>query len=128
MPHLEYFLVCESVSVDQETNQISLFNVLEGAQGRSFPVHIIKLAAVSAWNREPGEEDTDHQVVLRVQVPGEEQVRDMRVNIRLSQPRHRVIHRIENIRINQPGDLIFKILINEETRAHHVITISEVRS
>ncbi len=29
MPKLEYFLICESVSVDQDTNRLSLFNVLE---------------------------------------------------------------------------------------------------
>lgn len=29
MPKLEYLLVCESVSVDRETNRISLFNVIE---------------------------------------------------------------------------------------------------
>ena len=32
MPRLEYFIVCESISTDQETNRVSLFNVLEDLQ------------------------------------------------------------------------------------------------
>lgn len=128
MARLEYFLVCESVSIDQETNKISLFNVLEGAQGKSFPVIIPTIAAVSAWNRQSGDEDTDYQIILRMQLPGEVEKKDFRTNIRLDQQRHRVIQRIENIQINQPGELIFEVLINEVSSAHHVITISEIRN
>ena len=29
MAKLEFFLVCESVSTDRETNRVSLFNVIE---------------------------------------------------------------------------------------------------
>ena len=32
MPKLEYFLICESMSTDQETSRVSLFNVLDDLQ------------------------------------------------------------------------------------------------
>jgi hypothetical protein len=32
MAKLEYFLICESMSTDRETNRVSLFNVLEDLQ------------------------------------------------------------------------------------------------
>ena len=73
MPNLEYFLICESLSTDRETNRVSLFNVLEelqvlgkeetSAQPVPFPRQLV---AVSCWNREPGDENQDYQATLKI--------------------------------------------------------------
>ena len=47
MAELEYFLVAESVSVDQLTNRISLFNVVEQVAASKFPVTIPQIVAVA---------------------------------------------------------------------------------
>lgn len=81
MPKLEYFLISESVSVDRETNRISVFNVIEdfhltgihlatqqpgiesaelppnSAEGKSRLQGIISgFVAVACFNREEGDE------------------------------------------------------------------------
>ena len=68
MPRLEYFLVAESISVDRETNQLSVFNVLDDLE-LSLPTQIPQLVALSSWNIEPHERDQDLQVMLRILLP-----------------------------------------------------------
>ena len=70
MPKLEYFLVSESVSVDQLTNRTSLFNILEEVRANKFPAVIPQVVVTSAWNREIGDEDIDYQVKVRISLPG----------------------------------------------------------
>ena len=78
MPTLEYFLICESMSTDQETNRVSLFNVLEDLQVRMADtshkqqVPVAQLVAVACFNRELGDEDQDFQATLRIHAPGQE--------------------------------------------------------
>ncbi len=55
MPKLEYFLVAESVSVDQQTNRISFFNVVEQVNVPVFPFTIPQIVAVASWNTEEGD-------------------------------------------------------------------------
>ena len=77
MPKLEYFLLCESISVDQETNRVSLFNVLEDLHlaklpknGDSKPAFILnQFVAVAVFNREPEDGDQDFEACLKYNLP-----------------------------------------------------------
>jgi hypothetical protein len=73
MPQLEYFLIAESISVDQSTNRVSLFNVLEEIQCAPLPAGtpaipgrtgIPQLVAVSSWNLSPEDQGREFQVSL----------------------------------------------------------------
>ncbi len=125
MARLEYFLVCEGVSVDRQTNRISLFNVLEQVSVMRFPIPLPQVVAISAWNRETSDEGIEHQMTLRIHAPGVEQPSEYRVNVRLENERHRVMHQMQNIQITQPGELRFEILANGEHKAEHLVTIIE---
>ncbi len=47
MPDLEYFVVCESVAIDRESNRISMFHVIEDVnlhrviEGEEVPVGLV---------------------------------------------------------------------------------------
>ena len=125
MPKLEYFIVSEGVSVDRQTNRVSLFNVLEEAHLDRFPAAIPQVVVTSAWNREPLDEDVDYQVQLRIYAPGEESHREFTTNIRIETDRHRVLQRIVNLQVSQPGELKFEVLINGQHAASHVVTIHQ---
>jgi hypothetical protein len=125
MPKLEYFVVCESVSVDRETNRISLFNVVEdlrpvrnGETGH--PVH--QFVAVSAWNREPGDEGKDFQAIVRIQPP-DDQSKDFSINFQMERPRQRLILRLLGVAAGRPGNLRFELLLNSQHFASHTVTI-----
>ena len=125
MPKLEYFLVSESVSVDQLTNRTSLFNILEEVRANKFPAVIPQVVVTSAWNREIGDEDIDYQVKIRISLPGEEEPKDFSMNFKVESNRHRLFQGFEHLQIQQPGELKFEVFINDEYIASHTVSVQK---
>ena len=137
MPKLEYFLVCESVSIDRETNRISLFNVIEdihrvkpGAQISSPLLH--NLVAVSCWNKVEGDDDTDFQATLRIHQPPKEdgedsEPKDLPHNFRMQSRRQRLLMRLATpvLPPAHDGKLRLELLLNGNHVAEHEIGIIE---
>lgn len=129
MPRLEFFVVAESVVVDQVTNEASVFNIYEEIRSEGFPLLIHKCAAISLWLSEPGDEDKDCQAVLRIILPGEE-AKDFPTNFKFTAEtrRHRVTQRIYGLPVSREGDLRFELLLNGRHAAEHLVTIRKVAS
>lgn len=134
MPRLEYFLVCESTSIDVETNRISLFNVIEelhlapqGAPARQPAIPVSQCVAVACWNQEPDDEEQDYQETVRICPPGQGQNRDFHVNFSMQGQgrRHRVTLRLQGIPQLEPGELRFELLLNGDYVASHTIDIHQ---
>ena len=123
---LEFFAVAESVSVDQNTNKVSLFEILESVpfNPQSESNEIRKCVAVSLWRAEDGDEGLDFQVILRMFRPGEEPS-EFATNFSLSGARHRIYTTIVGLPLNAPGELRFEILLNGQHAAEHVVTVLE---
>ena len=137
MPKLEYFLVCESVSVDRETNRISLFNVIEDIHRVkpgteiSSPL-VFNFVAVSCWNKLESDEDTDFQATLRIHQPpnengGESEPKDLTLNFRMQSRRQRLLMRLAApvLPPAHDGKLRFELLLNGNHCAEHEIGIIE---
>ena len=125
MPKLEYFLVSESVSVDQQTNRASLFNILDEVRDNKFPTVIPQIVVTSAWNYEEGDEDIDYQVKVSISLPSEEEPKDVPVNIKIEKSQHRLFLKLMNLQIEQPGELKFEVFINNEYAASHTVLIQK---
>lgn len=135
MPRLEYFLVCESVSVDRETNRISLFNVIEDIRfskpgTETTAPWLVNFVAVSCWNREDGDEDVDFQATLRIHSPpsdeGEQrEPKDLPLNFRMQSRRQRLLMRFAApvLPRTRSGKLRFELLLNGRHCAEHEIDI-----
>lgn len=124
MPQLEFFLVCESASIDRESNRISLFNVMEELRPSQLPAPFPSLVAVSSWNTRPDELNSDHQAELRLTIPGAPDLpQPARINFTVSGQRQRVNFRVENLPVFQPGDLLFEVLLNGVHAASHRVTV-----
>ena len=61
MPKLEYFLICESIVIDQDRNLASAFNILEEVSC-PIPTLIPQVVALSTWRLQPEDQDCDFQV------------------------------------------------------------------
>ena len=122
MPALEYFLVAESVSVDQTTNQVSIFNILDGLEAANFPVVIPQLAAICAWNVSPQEIGHEFKATLRVRTPGQPE-RDHPMNFLATHRHQRMIARLIGLPIAQAGELVFEVLLEGEHRAGHTVLV-----
>ena len=128
MPKLEYFLVSESLSVDQETNLVSIFRILEEWSGK-LPVILPHLVATSSWLMEPDEKEKDFQATLRVRTHTGEvlpEPGDFNINFTTERDRHRIFHHIHNLRIEDPGPLVFEISLNGKRQASHTATIRRI--
>jgi len=128
MPSFEYFLVAESASIDQLSNRISLFHVLEEFKIPEFPFNIHKLVAVSSWNWEEGDDEVDFQSMVSVSVPGKEEPTIVTTNFQMDCERRRVLNYFFDLDLECPGELKFELLLNGESQAHHVVSVKEIDS
>jgi len=125
MPRLEYFVVAESISVDQSTNRISVFNVLEEAT-LTVPGTIHNLVAVSGWNLSEEDGGKDFQAMLRIKQAGDSEEADtieFPVNFKAERARHRVCFFVTGLPVRQPGDLGFELLLNGRQVATHTVAV-----
>jgi hypothetical protein len=127
MARLELFVVSEGVSLDQLTNQLSLFSVLEEVRSPDFPFVLPSAAAVSLWMKEAGDDDRDFQCMLRVTLTDGSQ-REFTSNFRFRARRHRVILKIQGFPLNEPGMLRFEVLLNGEYAASHEVDVLRINS
>ena len=125
MPDLKYFLVSESLSEDQTTDHVSLFNIFEELTVQ-LPMLMGRLVATSSWSIPSEERGRDFQVTLRIHAPSGVVLKDagdMAINFTANQSRERTHHDIRNFPIAEAGDWVFEILLNGEHKANHVLTV-----
>ncbi len=127
MPKLEYFVIAESVSVDQSTNRISFFNVLEEVHTPKFPVLIPQLVVVAAWNAEEGDLGSDFQSTIIFPLP-DGKSKEFSQHFQMTRPRHRTIANLVGLSFENPGIVKFKIQLNGKHAASHTIDIHKVEA
>ncbi|MEZ6152334.1 MAG: hypothetical protein R3C09_19715 [Pirellulaceae bacterium] len=128
MPKLEYFLLCESVSVDQETNRISLFNILEDFQLQAKgqppekPHYILsQCVAVALFNRE--QEDGDREFTASLHFNSMEAGHPIpELKFKMERNRQRIIMRFVGMPpVDDNGVLQFKLFLDGEHCASHTV-------
>ena len=122
MAKLEYFLVAQDVSVDQRTNCISLFHIIEEIAVPQIPVNWHQMIAVSAWNPEEGDQEKDFQAEVRVVEPDGE-TKEFCRNFRIEGKRCRVIMYFQGVPLKACGTLHFDLLLNGQHQASHSIDV-----
>lgn len=131
MPKLEYFLLCESVSVDQDTNRISLFNVLEDFQiaspetnGKTPLCFLGQFVAVALFNREPDDGEKDFEACLRFNLPDDKHS-EHRIAFRMDRNRQRLLLRFVGMPpVDKDGVLRFELLLDGTRCASHTVHLS----
>ncbi len=131
MPKLEYFLLCESVSVDQDTNRISLFNVLEDFQiaspdtnGKTPLCFFGQFVAVALFNREPDDGEKDFEACLRFNLPDDKHS-EHRIAFRMDRNRQRLLLRFVGMPpVDKDGVLRFELLLDGTRCASHTVHLS----
>ena len=124
MARLEFFVVSESVSIDQQTNRLSLFNVLKQVGSTNFPKVLPFALAISLWIAEAGDDVRDFQCTLRIILPNGDR-HELASNFKFRARRHRVIQRVEGIPLSGVGVLRFEVLLNGEHAASHEVDVSQ---
>ena len=123
MPSLEYFVVASSYSIDQYTDRVSIFEVMETFKPCMFPAFVSRMALVSVWNLEQEELDGDFQVLARIFPPGQDEPESYPMNFKGTTLRQRLLFNVGNLCLKQAGCLKIELLLNGETKAHHHIDV-----
>lgn len=124
MPKLEFFVVSESMVVDQSTNKVSILEVLEHVPFQENASNqISRCVAFSLWKVEPEDQGKDFQVLLRIHLPWEPSPHDSTVNFTATSVRHRVFTWVRGIPLQHTGELRFEVLLNGNHAAEHLISV-----
>lgn len=126
MLKLEFFLAAESFAVDKDSNQLSVFEVVEEIAAQSFPAHLLKAAAIACWNIPAEDRDKDYQAMLSLSLPNGQVDADFgnsRVNFQPTGRRHRVSWRIVGLSFDEPGEYVLRLALNGEHQAEHTIFV-----
>jgi hypothetical protein len=122
---LEFFIVSESLSIDQATNRVSIFNVLEELGASQFPIGLPFLTATSCFLVEEGDADKEFVATCRVRAK-QGVVDDLELRLTFTarhSARHRLVHRLDGrVAILGQGDVVFELLLNEEHKATHTVS------
>jgi hypothetical protein len=122
MPSLEFFVVAQNVSVDQRTNRLSVFDILDVVQPKSFPAVIPRLVALSVWVMSDDDQKKDFQVALKITGPGLEET-VVRQNFTADGPRLRTMQTLIGLPLEGQGITVFEVALNGKKCATHQIGV-----
>lgn len=122
--HLEFFVVAQGVSVDQDTNQTSIFGVLEEVAAQTYPYALPYCVAVSLWNVSTEDVGKDWQATLRILFPDRSETQ-VPVNfiVKDGTRRHRLTQKMVGLPLSGVGELKFELLLNGQHAATHTTTV-----
>jgi hypothetical protein len=125
MPHLEYFVVSQSISVDQYKNRVSIFHIYEEISYKSFPTYIALLAITTLWDIDEDERDKEFSGEIVLSPPSSNELVKHPFNFRTDKvaPRQRVILELRRVAVPAAGEFKFEVFLAGTRHAGHTIHI-----
>src|SRR5690348_4396160 len=109
----DFFFCAEGASIDQTTNNLSVFNLIEEVNAPNFPVLIQNLCLVFMARRKKGEA-AKQTIIIRLAFKGQNTPpfdNPFPVDFNTFY-RTRGVLRMQGMTIQQPSDLVVSILVN----------------
>lgn len=104
MPRLLFLAASLSTSVDQRTNQLSLFHLVEQFNPDRFPAVLPYFEVVCLWQRESGDDIYKFEQRVRMLSPGGvDEVANFQIEFPMERMRHRAIVGFAGIKVEEPG-------------------------
>jgi len=120
-------LVSQWVVRDGDTNNLSVFNILEGVTAQGFPFFIQHVAFLVIWERD-AEDISRPSVQIRIELEGNqlyEQSLDADFQDKL---KNRMVIRIGGLVVSQPGKLTFSASPSTGASAKYTINVIATES
>ncbi|MGL4552496.1 MAG: DUF6941 family protein [Gemmataceae bacterium] len=123
MADLAYFLVAESAVVDQTTNRVSVFHLVEEVAFPAFPGHIPQLVAVTCWKCPDREQGPRIPLRLQVRFPDGLPSPPYEMTLEPSEVLwRRAFFTLSDILFPQPGEYVFELFDGEQMRGSWTVT------
>lgn len=116
-------LLAEAVYIDRDTNEVSVFNLIETIQAAGFPVFMRRLTFFCLFEREPND-PAQNTVQFSIELNGRT-VTSQEQNLGFAdETRARNLMRVLGVVLSDPGQLVFRYKLGDTVLAEHVITVS----
>jgi hypothetical protein len=126
MPRLEYFLVSESSTIDNETGALSVFNIVNEATFEKFPTVLPKLVLVTCWipTAEEIRNKDEFQVTFTFSFPDAPNHGQIRSSFQAEARFQHLIMNVVGVPVERPGEIVIDLLLNEQKTASHTIFVT----
>ena len=120
---LEYFLVADSVVIDQLTNRVSILQIVDDVMVAGFPCVLPGFSTIAGFavpHEPPG---TLKRASLRVSGSAVPEPRELATSFSSGGPHHRLVYRLEHIALECAGELELELVIDGVQLGKRTITV-----
>ncbi len=118
-------LVSEGVSIDQATNNATIYNILERLSGKSFPIFSPQMYVFTLLEKEDSEESNLNCIIQIFN--NKQKLFQVEVNPNfIRSKRNRTVIRVGGLAIPSPGELIFNFICNGKKLSFYKIEIVSI--
>jgi hypothetical protein len=110
---LEYLLAAEAIVIDQLTNRLSIFQIIDDVAAPIFPSMLPGLSVVAGFSVARESQSTQRRAIIRLGGSALGKVSEFPVDFASHGPHHRLVYRIENVALQREGELELELLVNE---------------
>lgn len=125
-PAVEYFLVAEATALDQDTNKLSVFNILNHVVVPRLPSTIPNMVALSCWicSEAQRRANQEYTTTLLIRPAGGRPPREFRARFRPESKYQYARHEVRGMPVDEPGEAIFELWLDGQKMTEHRLTIS----
>jgi hypothetical protein len=109
VPEHTFTIAALGHSVDAQTNNMTLFSVLEQIGPPQLPVRLAQLTLVTLWRREEGDLGVEFTQRLAIMDPDGEEVASLEQSFVLDRPRLRTFSVVGNLTFSKMGTYRFEV-------------------
>lgn len=116
-------LTAQGITVDSQTNALSLYNILEGVAAESFPVFLQNISYLCLLQKDADDQST-YAATFRVLIDTDELLhQDVQLDF-ASRLRNRVIIRVPGLVVPRPGNLVFQLTLPDQINSEYTVAAS----
>jgi len=122
---LEYFLVADSIVIDQITNRVSILQIVDNVTVASFPCILPGFSTVAGFAVPAESLGKLKRVSLRVSGGALPQSHELATSFTSNGTHHRLVHRLDHIALECGGDLDLDIMIDGVHLGRRTISVRQ---
>jgi len=117
VPEHLFTIVARGHSVDVQTNNLTIYSVLEEIGAAELPFAIPQFGIVTLWRRQEGEEGVSFMQRTRLLDPDGAEVFNFETEFALHKRRHRSLGTVNMVPIEKAGQYLFEVQIRQVDEA-----------
>jgi hypothetical protein len=117
MPKLRWFVACENVVIDQETDRVTTVGILDRITPVEFPALLVKVGMAGCWDCTGADPEQDYQVAISISPPGNKEAKIIRTNLKETKERTQqiMVLGIGFVPVETSGEILIEVRLNDES-------------